>query len=179
MAKKKSESLQPFDFSDDTMMELLPERIKSLPVRHRLFLLALMDGQKVADCAKFAGYEYTTNPITGKRQKRSISELQKLGSYVKLSLEGRGLVREWLSAFGLDDLSLATKMKGLLDCGNKNVELSTLQLAMRLKGHLGDQDERPAATEIHLHVMSPDAARPEIAAQPILDVSKLTDKSAS
>ena len=75
---------------------------------------------------------------------------------------------------GLDDMKLSTKLYELLECDNKNVQLSTLQLLMRVKGHLSEVSEIPAATSIHLHIMQRDDTKEApVVVRPVLDVTSL------
>lgn len=161
---------------DDYLSDLeeLPDAFKTLPPKHLKFLVAYMETGDRAKAASAAGYTARSKSPAVARQ-----QLNKTGYWLLERLEQQGLMRQWLTFQGLDDITLAGKMTELMTCGVKTVELSALQLIMRLKGHMAEQEEKQQATEIHLHVMQAGQPNDKSVAKPVLDMTKLLDKDAS
>ncbi len=152
----------------DGVLEVIPRAaVERLEPLERILVAAKLAGASDIQVADLAGMNIGD---IGKCKLACDVAMGKLEQALQLT--------DFMRLRGITDFKLAGKIGELIDGDDKKVALGAVKLAAQVKGHLGDQDKTPPATEIHLHIMQAGGPTPlESEAKPVIDVSHLLDDS--
>lgn len=148
----------------DEIINGLPEKlVDSLTAKDRIILAAIFAGASDKAACAVAGIVSATEEV----QRLIIRGVMgKAEQHLK--------IQDFMRISGINDFYISTKLSEFIEDDDKKVGLKALELSAKLKGHLKEKDLTVPATEIHLHIMQPNDAKPVNSnTSEVIDIDKL------